>query len=303
MAARSSNWCGTKQLDSEFDAETWLRQLVEQGKAKFVVGQLEQGSHLHLQFYIQRGTRTRLGTMKDEICDKTHWEPARGSPEDNIKYCTKTDTRVAGPWSFGTAIRRGQRTDLESAIDMIKEGAPLRMVAMKCSEAFVKFHKGLTALDTLVRSNGPRDIVATGPEVWVFWGPTGVGKSRKAYEQWPDAYRKTTSDKWWDGYRGQDTVIFDDFKGSSMKLHDFQMIIDRYPVQVEVKGSYIDLSAFRYVFTSISIPETGTPGGQTPKAQRCDASRVLRGAWPTHSHGLAAPEQSWVDAWNSHPPE
>ena len=297
MAARSSNWCGTKQLDSEFDAETWLRQLVEQGKAKFVVGQLEQGSHLHLQFYIQRGTRTRLGTMKTDICDKTHWEPARGSPEDNIKYCTKADTRVAGPWTFGVVTRRGQRTDLETAVEMIKDGAHLREVAMKCSEAFVKFHKGLTALDTLVRSNGPRDIVATGPEVWVFWGPTGVGKSRKAYEQWPDAYRKTTSDKWWDGYRGQDTVIFDDFKGSSMKLHDFQMIIDRYPVQVEVKGSYIDLSAFRYVFTSNKHPrdwysKEADPEGTAMRriSEFCEEhGRLIHMVWPL-------PEQSWVDA-------
>ena len=83
-------------------------------------------------------------------------------------------TLAYGPWTFGVVTRRGQRTDLETAVEMIKDGAHLREVAMKCSEAFVKFHKGLTALDTLVRSNGPRDIVATGPEVWVFWGPTGL---------------------------------------------------------------------------------------------------------------------------------
>ena len=52
-----------------------------------------------------------------------------------------------------------------------------------------------------------------------------------------------SSDKWWDGYKGEETVIFDDFKGSSTKLHDFQTIIDRYPVQVEVKGAEVDLHA------------------------------------------------------------
>ena len=39
-----------------------------------------------------------------------------------------------------------------------------------------------------------------------------------------------------------------------MKLHEFQMVIDRYPMPVEVKGAYIDLSATRYVFTSNKHP-------------------------------------------------
>ena len=78
------------------------------------------------------------------------------------------------------------------------------------------------------------------------------------------------SDKWWDGYKGEETVIFDDFKGSSMKLHDFQTIIDRYPVQVEVKGAEVDLSATRYVFTS--TPPSGTRRKQILTAPSCAAS-------------------------------
>ena len=49
-----TNWCGTRQLGEEPDMEAWLRHLFESGKAKFIIGQVEQGSHLHLQFYIQR---------------------------------------------------------------------------------------------------------------------------------------------------------------------------------------------------------------------------------------------------------
>ena len=42
-----------------------------------------------------------MANMKREICNVTHWEPARGSAEDNIKYCSKESTRVSGPWQFG----------------------------------------------------------------------------------------------------------------------------------------------------------------------------------------------------------
>ena len=104
-----------------------------------------------------------------------------------------------------------------------------------------------------------------GPEVWVFWGATGTGKSRRAFETWPDAYRKMTNDKWWDGYHGEETVIFDDFKGSSMRLHDFQLIVDRYPVKVETKGSTVELSATRLVFTSNKHPSEWYSGDADPE--------------------------------------
>ena len=79
--------------------EQWLRHLFESGKAKFIIGQVEQGSHLHLQFYIQREKRVSLANMKREICNVTHWEPARGSAEDNIKYCSKKyESQVRGNW-------------------------------------------------------------------------------------------------------------------------------------------------------------------------------------------------------------
>ena len=60
-----TNWCGTRQLGEEPDMEPWLRQLFESSKAKFVIGQTEQGSHLHLQFYIQREKRVSLVNMKE----------------------------------------------------------------------------------------------------------------------------------------------------------------------------------------------------------------------------------------------
>ena len=302
MPNGARNWCGTKQVEEGFDAEGFLRELVESKKAKYAVGQLERGSHLHLQFYVQREGRAVLGAMKRDICKETHWEPAHGTLEQNKQYCTKESTRVSGPWEFGEGTTHGKRTDLERAATMIDEGKSMREVAIECKTTFIKFHKGLKAYEAITTSKGPRLFGPDGPEVWVFWGPTGVGKSRRAHEEWPNAYRKMTNDKWWDGYKGEDTVIFDDFKGSSMKLHDFQTIIDRYPIQVEVKGAVIDLSATRYVFTSNKHPsewysQEADPDGTVMRRIRdfCESyGRLIHMVWPQ-------PPQSMIDAWEAGP--
>lgn len=254
MPNGSKCWCGTLQLDDEtFDGQKFLQDMLDKGLATYGVGQVEEGSHLHFQFYVQMSKRTTLNAMK-KINGSAHWETARGSPSQNKQYCTKADTRRAGPWEVGESSGQGRRTDLEAAAAMIDEGAHMRDVADSFPSTFIRYHRGLRAYQDLKMSGGPRDLMAEGPEVWVFWGATGTGKSHRAFTTWPDAYRKTTSDKWWDGYRGQETVVFDDFKGSSMKLQDFQLVVDKYPLDIEVKGGFVPLSAKRYVFTSNRHP-------------------------------------------------
>lgn len=294
------NWCGTLQVDDDFDAPQFFQRLIDDKRVRYIIGQLEKGSHLHLQYYIQRDKQTSLAMLKREVCDKTHWEPTRGTAQQNIDYVTKDDTRVAGPWELGVAKTCGQRTDLEKAISLIDEGKSLRSVALECKSTFVRFHKGLQVYAALASSKGPRQFSDAGPEVWVFWGPTGTGKSRRAFHTWPDAYRKPTSDKWWDGYEGQETVIFDDFKGSSMKLHDFQIVIDRYPMKVEVKGAYVELSATRYVFTSNKHPREwysseADPDGTVMRriSEFCEQyGRLIHCVQTTDTL-----PQSWIDSW------
>lgn len=91
-------------------------------------------------------------------------------------------------------------------------------------------------------------------EVYVYWGTTGVGKSRTAWETWPDSYPKDPRNKWWDGYRNQKSVIIDEFRGD-IGINSILRWCDRYPVLVETKGSSTTLSANVLVFTSNLHPK------------------------------------------------
>ena len=99
------NWIGTLNgIDASFDAEGYLRTMVERGLAKYAVGQLERGSEtgrLHLQYFVQMERSRRLTHMRTVICDRSHWEPMYGSVAQARAYATKEDTRVEGPWEFG----------------------------------------------------------------------------------------------------------------------------------------------------------------------------------------------------------
>ena len=70
---------------------------------------------LHFQFYIQAHRTQALSWVRKYIADRAHWEQARGNVQQCIDYCSKDDTRVAGPWTAGMPKRQGQTAGLEAA--------------------------------------------------------------------------------------------------------------------------------------------------------------------------------------------
>lgn len=96
-------------------------------------------------------------------------------------------------------------------------------------------------------------------KIYVFWGATGTGKSRTAWEEAGlDAYPKDPRTKWWDGYTGQEHVVIDEFRGGVDIAHVLRWF-DRYPVLVETKGGSIPLRAATIWVTSNLPPDQWYP--------------------------------------------
>ncbi|UPW40758.1 replication associated protein [Sigmofec virus UA08Rod_19468] len=259
------NWCGTVNNfeDSGIEPDgprAWLERLVRSGICTFAVGQVEEGEECHtqhLQLFLQLKNPARLSWLRRHVHDRAHWEPMRGTAEQAAAYCQKEDTRVAGPWQFGTITVRGKRTGLDDAVAMVRSGAPLRDVIDAFPVIWVHHGRGLLDLrQRLALECDRRQFGPEGPEVWVLYGPSGTGKSRFVASTWPDAFWKIPGEKWWDGYDGHETVVLDDFKDGDLRLTDLQRLLDRYPLWVEVKGGAVPMLAKRYVITSNSHPDT-----------------------------------------------
>jgi len=95
--------------------------------------------------------------------------------------------------------------------------------------------------------------------VSVFWGATGTGKSRRAWDEAGlDAYPKDPNTKFWCGYRSHQHVVIDEFRGAISISHLLRWL-DRYPVIVEIKGGAHVLAATHFWITSNLDPRQWYP--------------------------------------------
>lgn len=86
--------------------------------------------------------------------------------------------------------------------------------------------------------------------VWLY-GESGNGKSMLARSRYgPKLYSKDAT-KWWDAYRGEDTVLIEDIDPSQSTMSRlFKIWADKYAFMAETKNGYIKIRPKLIVFTS-----------------------------------------------------
>lgn len=208
----------------------------------------EQGT-LHLQGMLQFGVRRRFNWITKRI-PRIHVEVMKGTPVQARTYCSKEDTRAGEFFEEGVfnPVGQGTRSDIEAYVTDCKSLTE-REIVDKHPCLYVKYHK---AFDRIRLAYMPKRNWAM--NVVVYWGASGVGKTRRATEEaGDDVYYLSVGDKtqtlWWDGYSGQNTVIIDDFYGW-MPWSFMLRLLDRYPFTVQVKGGTVSFTSHNIYITS-----------------------------------------------------
>lgn len=126
--------------------------------------------------------------------------------------------------------RQGQRTDIAELYEMIKDGLtnaeileanPKHLVRLKDIDLARQAYREAAYADTW------REL-----EVTYIWGTTGSGKTRSVMERYgyANVYRVTDYAHPFDSYKGQDVLLFEEFR-SSLPISDMLKYLDGYPLE------------------------------------------------------------------------
>ncbi len=201
----------------------------------------------HYQGYVEFEKQVSMSSAKSVLgYDHIHIERRRGNQSQAIEYSTKEDTRCGGPFSSGVRRTQGTSKQVHAWLGDIKDGNfDMKDFIETDPQCYMQYRNVLKEYHVLTQK-----VRKWVPEVYVFIGKTGTGKTRKVYEDSPDIYVHPGG-KWFDGYDGERDVLFDDFGptyGISVTL--LLRLLDRYPMTVEIKGGHINFAPRKIYMTS-----------------------------------------------------
>ena len=217
--------------------------------------------HTHLFMYSPNGIR--FSTVQNRL-PNCHIDYCKGSAQQNKDYVfkegkfagtDKEDTRIDGTqyeWGTLPVERQGRRNDIVDLYDMIANGMSDFQILDTSPDYMLNLNQ-IRQTRQVIKSekfkNTFRQLTTT-----YIWGSTGGGKTRYVMEKYgyENVYRVTNYKHPFDDYRGQDVVLFDEFR-SSLPLADMLKYLDGYPVVLPCR--FADIQAcFTKVYFTTNIP-------------------------------------------------
>lgn len=215
------------------------------GDVDYITGQQEigEGGFKHWQFVCHITKKSRCSALQ-KLWPSCHAEPTRSDAA--LTYCQKEETRVPGTqFTLGVQpINRCSKTDW----DRVRKLAETGDVASIPSDIALRYYANIKSIGKDHATPQRRPDM----EALCFWGVSNSGKSFDAMElaeAGSSYYMKDPRTKWWDGYRGQEVVVIDEFTGDIAINHMLRWL-DKLPCLVECKGGAIPLSCKKIIITS-----------------------------------------------------
>lgn len=225
------------------------------------IGLQEGTPHTHVYVCCDNAVRFSRMVLLFPYC---HLEVCKGTSAQNRDYVfkigkwendQKEDTRVDGTqeeWGEIPVERQGKRNDIEDLYDMIKDGASAYEILESNPNYILQMDKIERVRQSVLEErykNTFRDMHVT----YIF-GEPGVGKTRSIMEQYgySNCYRVTDYSFPFDGYKGQDVLILDEFYGQ-IKIVDMLNILDGYPLELRCRYANKQ-AAFTKVYIISNIP-------------------------------------------------
>nr|WAE43204.1 MAG: replication associated protein [Cressdnaviricota sp.] len=242
----------------------------------YVKGQKEEGSgetnYVHWQFIVYTKRKIRLNSLKLFFPAWSHLEVSRSEAVES--YVWKEDTRIEGSqFEYGSKPRSPKTANDWEEIRRLAQRGDLDNIP---ADVYVRHFSSLNGIR--VANQDPDDRPSI--KVKTYWGVTGSGKTYRAFTEARQAeggfYRKASTTKWWDGYKGQKNILIDEFDGKSIGITHLLQWFDPYPMQVECKGSALALAGINFWITSNVDPLDWFPDA-TPEHRAALRRRLTEG--------------------------
>lgn len=204
-------------------------------------------------------------------------------------YCTKLETRVAGPWQIvdgvhsdiapppslnapptsadavATGPGQGKSSRLkELTTKIINKETSLRDISIDYACEYVRNGNGIHRLMMIHQDR--RNFKTF---VSVFHGMTGCGKTWYVMDYAEHTYGMEETfiydsighagQEWWDGYHGQKLVIIEEMAPGKFAYDRLLRLFDRYPVTVPYKGGSCTFAPIEILVTSNYAPRAWYP--------------------------------------------